>query len=114
MARNLGLGATNLLPQLISDKLPPEQRVDPTKLVREFSLQDWSNIVRAFSNWKFAPDVSPDRRGPCPRLFVRAELTSTDLLGITLRQRNSGGRGLFAHVGLGHVMCRSRLQVRFV
>jgi hypothetical protein len=59
--RNLGLGATNLLPQLTGDKLPREQKIDTIKLVREFSLQDWSNIVRAFSNWKFAPDVSSDR-----------------------------------------------------
>ncbi len=56
--RNLGPGAENLLPQLIDDALPPAERLDPKKRVREFDSEDWARIVRVFMGWRFKPEVS--------------------------------------------------------
>jgi len=63
----LGLGALNLLPKITAPSLDPRRRINPTKLVREYDLQDWSNIVRAFQEWKFAPDVGSPALGEATR-----------------------------------------------
>lgn len=53
------MGATNLVPKLTNPDLPSDQRIDPDKWIREFTVQDWALIVKAFKEWPFAPDVSP-------------------------------------------------------
>jgi transcription factor 1 len=52
------MGATNLVPKLTDPKLPPHQRIDPEKWIREYTVQDWELVVEAFKAWPFAPDVS--------------------------------------------------------
>jgi hypothetical protein len=69
--RSLGFGAENLLKPLQDRSLPPEDRVDVTKKVKDLSVQDWALIVRAFDNWPFAPDV----RRPCRDFRVYCLLT---------------------------------------
>ncbi|GHJ88938.1 hypothetical protein NliqN6_5340 [Naganishia liquefaciens] len=54
---NLGMGATNLVPKLTDPSLPADKRIEPTKWIREYTVQDWSLIVEAFKKWPFAPDV---------------------------------------------------------
>lgn len=54
---SLAPGATNLIKPISSVKNPPDQRVDPNKLIKKLSLKEWTVIVRAFDNWPFAPDV---------------------------------------------------------
>lgn len=48
--RNLGPGAENLLPKLGG--------IDKKKKIREFETEDWLQVVTAFEQWKFKPDVS--------------------------------------------------------
>lgn len=55
---SLAPGAENLVTALSSPDLPEEDRVDLTKLVTRLSERDWQNVVKAFNNWPFAPDVS--------------------------------------------------------
>lgn len=52
------MGATNLIPKLTNTSLPPDQRIDPEKWIREYTVQDWALVVKAFKEWPFAPDVS--------------------------------------------------------
>ncbi|KAJ9101487.1 hypothetical protein QFC19_005138 [Naganishia cerealis] len=54
---NLGMGASNLIPKLTNQELPHNQRIDPDKWIREYTVQDWALIVKAFKAWPFAPDV---------------------------------------------------------
>jgi len=54
---SLAPGAEVLLAKLTDKKLPPEQRVDIRKRVKDLTLSDWALIVRAFDAWPFAPDV---------------------------------------------------------
>ncbi|EJD52638.1 S-adenosyl-L-methionine-dependent methyltransferase [Auricularia subglabra TFB-10046 SS5] len=55
---SLAPGAENLVTALISPDTPEEDRVDPTKLVTNLTERDWQNVVKAFNNWPFAPDVN--------------------------------------------------------
>lgn len=52
------MGAANLIPKLTDPNLPPAQRIDPDKWIREYTVRDWALIVKAFKEWPFAPDVS--------------------------------------------------------
>ncbi|KAJ9103271.1 hypothetical protein QFC21_002694 [Naganishia friedmannii] len=54
---NLGMGAANLIPKLTDPSLPAAERIDPNKWIREFTVQDWALVVKAFKAWPFAPDV---------------------------------------------------------
>jgi len=53
---SLAPGAEVLLDKLTDKKLPPEQRVDIRKKVKDLTVSDWALIVRAFDAWPFAPD----------------------------------------------------------
>ncbi|KAJ9119071.1 hypothetical protein QFC22_003562 [Naganishia vaughanmartiniae] len=54
---NLGMGAANLIPKLTDPSIPASQRIDPNKWIREYTVQDWALVVKAFKAWPFAPDV---------------------------------------------------------
>jgi transcription factor 1 len=54
------MGAANLIPKLTNPDLPEDQRIDPDKWIREYTVQDWALVVKAFKEWPFAPDVSKD------------------------------------------------------
>ena len=55
----LGPGATNLLKDIEN---PPKEwgvkSVDPARLPRSFTVDDWTTVVTAFENWAFQPEVS--------------------------------------------------------
>ena len=56
--RSLAPGAQTLLKHLTDPSLPPIERVDIKKQVRNLDIKDWALILRAFNNWPFAPEVS--------------------------------------------------------
>lgn len=55
------MGASNLIPKLTDPSLPDTERIDPNKWIREYTIQDWALVVKAFKAWPFAPDVSQSR-----------------------------------------------------
>lgn len=59
--RSLAPGAQTLLKPLTDPNLPPEERIDVNKQIRQLDIRDWALIIRAFSNWPFAPEVSGHR-----------------------------------------------------
>lgn len=54
----LGPGANNLLKVIAN---PPKEwgvkGVDPSRLPRSFTVDDWTTVVKAFENWAFQPEV---------------------------------------------------------
>ncbi|OCB86899.1 S-adenosyl-L-methionine-dependent methyltransferase [Sanghuangporus baumii] len=52
---SLGPGAYNLLKRLGDPDLPPEERLDIDKKVRELQMRDWSIFVKRFDEWPFRP-----------------------------------------------------------
>ncbi|KAL5507205.1 hypothetical protein ACEPAH_6661 [Sanghuangporus vaninii] len=52
---SLGPGAYNLLKRLGDPNLPPEERLDINKKVRELEMRDWSILVKRFDEWPFRP-----------------------------------------------------------
>ena len=56
--RSLAPGAQSLLKPLTDPSLPPGERVDIKKQIRQLDIKDWALILRAFNNWPFAPEVS--------------------------------------------------------
>lgn len=64
------MGAANLIPKLTNLDLPPDQRIDPDKWIREYTVQDWALIVKAFKEWPFAPDVGRIRMSSRQSLTV--------------------------------------------
>ncbi|KAH7108142.1 S-adenosyl-L-methionine-dependent methyltransferase [Auriculariales sp. MPI-PUGE-AT-0066] len=55
---SLAPGAENLIEPLTLSHLPESDRVDVNKPIITLSPQDWSNVVKVFNNWKFAPKIS--------------------------------------------------------
>ncbi|KAL5523855.1 hypothetical protein ACEPAG_8028 [Sanghuangporus baumii] len=53
---SLGPGAYNLLPRLGDPNLPPEERFDIDKKVRELTMRDWCILVKRFDEWPFRPN----------------------------------------------------------
>jgi hypothetical protein len=78
--RNLGPGGGNLFPQLAGDHLEPSQRIDVTKKIKEYDVEDWAKIVAVFKDWKFAPQVltlsgfDPDRNEHSSRVTMGVSL----------------------------------------
>ena len=56
--RSLAPGAQTLLKKLTDPSLPPEERVDIKKQIRDMDIKDWALVLRAFNNWPFAPEVN--------------------------------------------------------
>lgn len=54
---SLAPGASNLIRYLSGPDVPSEDAVDPRKLISDLTVQDWTNIVKAFNRWPFAPKV---------------------------------------------------------
>ncbi|KIJ49434.1 hypothetical protein M422DRAFT_246523 [Sphaerobolus stellatus SS14] len=48
-------GAKALIPYLSGPDVPIEDQVDITTPIRNLTIQDWENIVKAFDRWPFAP-----------------------------------------------------------
>ena len=55
ICRSLGPGASNLLPLIGSKNLPPDQRIDLSKKVRDLDMREWCILVKAFDDWPFRP-----------------------------------------------------------
>ncbi|PCH43743.1 S-adenosyl-L-methionine-dependent methyltransferase [Wolfiporia cocos MD-104 SS10] len=53
---SLAPGAITLLKVLTDPNIPPHQHVDTNKTIRQLTVADWALILRAFSNWPFAPE----------------------------------------------------------
>lgn len=53
---SLAPGAQSLLKPIWDPSLPRDERVDINKPVREFTLADWTILMRAFDEWPFAPE----------------------------------------------------------
>ncbi|KAI0371169.1 S-adenosyl-L-methionine-dependent methyltransferase [Pilatotrama ljubarskyi] len=53
---SLAPGATSLLTPLQDTRLPPSERVKPTKCPKDLTLADWALLLRAFNNWPFRPE----------------------------------------------------------
>ncbi|TCD67450.1 Mitochondrial transcription factor 1 [Steccherinum ochraceum] len=51
----LAAGASSLLTPLTSEDLPPDERVDVKRRIKDLTLADWTLVLRAFENWPFAP-----------------------------------------------------------
>lgn len=75
---SLAAGASVLLKPLTSEDVPPNERVDVTKRVKDLTVEDWALIIRAFGNWPFAPNADvcifsslQFLRSPPPVMFIR-------------------------------------------
>ncbi|OSX66405.1 hypothetical protein POSPLADRAFT_1177873 [Postia placenta MAD-698-R-SB12] len=53
---SLAPGAQSLLKPIWDPSLPRDERVDINKPVRDFTLADWTILMRAFDEWPFAPE----------------------------------------------------------
>jgi transcription factor 1 len=67
----LAPGAQTLVKKVTDPDDPLSERIDPKKLIRHLTVDDWKIIIRAFHNWPFAPRV---------RKFIFFPLVSVDKL----------------------------------
>jgi len=74
--RSLAPGAQSLLKTLTDPTLPPEERVDINKQIRRLDVSDWALILRAFSNWPFAPEVCSHLLVPSLSCWLSLVLTA--------------------------------------
>jgi transcription factor 1 len=55
---NLAPGAEDLLRRMTDPSLPEGERIDAKKKIRDFTIEEWAVICKAFDEWPFAPEVS--------------------------------------------------------
>ncbi|KAH8083761.1 S-adenosyl-L-methionine-dependent methyltransferase [Cristinia sonorae] len=54
---SLAVGATSLLEKLTSEDLPPHERLDTSRRIKDLTVAEWALIIRAFEDWPFAPTI---------------------------------------------------------